>query len=399
MLSLGACGGESGSSGSASSSADTNSASAVNTAPVISGTPGDVLQAGYPYYFMPQASDADGDTLTFAIAGKPAWASFDTTNGHLSGTPLSADIGQSGDIVISVTDQKARVSMAAFRVQVTMPSGAQSANVAPRISGAPAGAVVAGSTYIFQPSANDPNGDPLAFAVLNKPVWALFDTATGRLSGTPSKATVGQTAGIVITVSDGKSMASLAPFAVEVIQLNQAPTISGTPSSSVAAGTPYSYQPVAIDNAGNKLTFSIANKPAWATFDTTTGALKGTPSAAQSGLYANISISVSSSSGTAALPAFSIQVASPAAVGVASLRWVAPTQNTDGTPLTDLAGYHIRYGNTATSLGQSVTLTDPGILTYVVRNLASGTWYFALTAYHGNGIESELSSIVSKTIP
>src|SRR5215475_12126242 len=46
------------------------------------------------------------------------------------------------------------------------------------------------------------------------------------------------------------------------------PTISGTPPGSVLQNTAYSFQPSASDPNGDKLTFSISGKPAWASFDT-----------------------------------------------------------------------------------------------------------------------------------
>src|SRR5262245_6183008 len=65
------------------------------------------------------------------------------------------------------------------------------ANTAPTISGSPATSVVPGQTYTFTPAAADPNGDRLTFEILNQPGWAQFDTATGRLTGTPTAAQIG----------------------------------------------------------------------------------------------------------------------------------------------------------------------------------------------------------------
>ncbi len=85
------------------------------------------------------------------------------------------------------------------------------------------------------------------------------------------------------------------------------PTISGTPVTKINAGLLYSFQPTAADFAGNSatLTYSIQNKPSWATFSTTTGLLTGT---AVKGTYSGIVITVSDGCATASLPAFSIRV-------------------------------------------------------------------------------------------
>jgi hypothetical protein len=72
--------------------------------------------------------------------------------------------------------------------------------------------------------AGDANaGDTLTFSISNKPVWASCDHATSTLSGTPGNANVGATSGIVISVSDGTASSSLAPFAVTVSTINDAP--------------------------------------------------------------------------------------------------------------------------------------------------------------------------------
>jgi Fibronectin type III domain len=82
----------------------------------------------------------------------------------------------------------------------------------------------------------------------------------------------------------------------------------------------------------------------------------------------------------------------------ATLSWEAPTTNTNGSPLTNLAGYRIYYGTSATDLSQNVQLNGVGVQTYVFDNLQAGTWYFAVMAVTSAGVESALSNRVSATI-
>ena len=179
---------------------------------------------------------------------------------------------------------------------------------------------------------------------------------------------------------------------------NRAPTISGAPSTtSLNAGTEYDFQPTASDADGDALTFSVQNKPAWATFNTSSGRLRGTPDAADVGTFAGVVIAVSDSIASAALPAFSITV-TDVANGSATLSWTPPTQNTDGSPLTNLAGYRIDYGTNSSSLSQTVQIANPGVTSYVVENLSPATWYFAVKAYNSSGVESSLSNLASKAI-
>jgi hypothetical protein len=200
-------------------------------------------------------------------------------------------------------------------------------------------------------------------------------------------------------VSDGQASASLAAFSIVVTQPNRPPTISGTPATSVMQGTSYSFTPTASDPDGDTLTFAIANQPAWATFSTTTGRLQGTPGAGDVGTTSGIVISVSDGQAPAvALATFSVTVQA-VATGSATLTWNPPTQNTDGSPLTDLAGYKIYWGTSQGTYPNSVTLTNPGLTSYVVTNLVSGTYYFVATALNSEGVESSYSASASKTIP
>ena len=178
---------------------------------------------------------------------------------------------------------------------------------------------------------------------------------------------------------------------------NHAPTIAGVSAPSILAGSPYSFQPSASDADNNTLTFSISGRPAWASFSTTTGQLSGTPGMGDVAIYPNIVITVSDGTTQTALAAFSLNVVATA-TGSATLSWMPPTQNNDGTPLADLSGYRIYWGTSQNNLSQAVTLTNPGLTSYVVGQLTPATWYFATTALNSNGIESGLSNVASKVV-
>jgi hypothetical protein len=178
---------------------------------------------------------------------------------------------------------------------------------------------------------------------------------------------------------------------------NSAPRITGTPITSVLQGTAYVFGPSATDADGNTLTFSVANLPSWAAFNSSTGQLTGTPTAANVGAYNNITISVSDGSASASLAAFNIQVVATA-TGSATLTWTPPTQNTDGSALTNLAGYKVYWGTSQGNYTNSVTIANPGLATYVVDQLTPARWYFVVTAYSNAGFESGYSTPVSKVV-
>lgn len=88
----------------------------------------------------------------------------------------------------------------------------------------------------------------------------------------------------------------------------------------------------------------------------------------------------------------------PDPAGSASLSWTPPTQNTDGTTLTNLAGYRISYGTSAQALVQTVQVANAGASGYTIGNLTPGTYYFAVRAYTSDGTESASSNFVAKTV-
>jgi hypothetical protein len=87
------------------------------------------------------------------------------------------------------------------------------------------------------------------------------------------------------------------------------------------------------------------------------------------------------------------------ATGNATLSWSAPSENTNGSALTDLGGFKVQYGTEPTQLTNSIALTNPGLLTYVLTELPIGTtYYFAVIAVTTAGVESAPSQTVSSTI-
>jgi hypothetical protein len=176
---------------------------------------------------------------------------------------------------------------------------------------------------------------------------------------------------------------------------NNPPVVSGQPSSQALAGDNYSFAPSASDADGDSLSFSISNKPGWASFNGSTGALTGKPGLADEGTYENIVISVSDGSASASLPSFSVTVVT---VGdrVVTLSWTPPTENNDGSQLVDLSGYRIYYGLQEGEYLKEVSINNAGIATYTIDGLLPNTYYFVATSINSQGVESAYSNAVAK---
>jgi hypothetical protein len=283
------------------------------------------------------------------------------------------------------------------------------AEAAPTISGTPKTFIRVNSYYSWVPTARDPAvaQSTLRYSIVNKPSWAQFSVYSGRLEGVTPR-TAGTWSNIRISVRSSTGTANLPAFSIQVAtgepgsggsSGNRAPVVSGTPSTSVVAGNAYAFRPTGSDPEGRALTWSITNRPSWAAFSTTTGALTGTPTSSQVGTTSNIVITASDGTNRTSLRAFNVAVNSPGtSSGSATLSWTPPTRNSNGTALTNLAGYRIYYGTSAGSLTRTVTLNNAGLTRYVISDLSAATWYFSIRAYTSGGVESANSNNVSKVV-
>ena len=361
-----------------------------NHSPVVTGSPVTSLAPGAAYTFTPAATDADGDTLTWSVTGLPSWLSFNAGTHTISGTPSAANRGTSATIVVSVSDGKGGTgALAGFTITVT--------NRVPTITGTPATSVAAGSAYSFTPTGADADSDTLTYSIAAKPTWATFSTTTGALTGTPASTDKGAFAGIVISANDGRGgSASLASFTITV--MNTVPTITGTPVTTATVGAAYTFTPVGADANGDTLTYSYTGTlPAGLAMNTATGRISGTPTTA--GTYANIVVRVAdTSSASASLAAFTITVAGTSN-GSATLTWTVPTQNVDGSSLTDLTGYKIYYGTSPSALSSSVSVAGGSVTTTTINGLSTGTtYYFAIASVSTSGGEGNKSNTASMAL-
>lgn len=180
---------------------------------------------------------------------------------------------------------------------------------------------------------------------------------------------------------------------------NSPPQIRGTASAIATVNAQYTFAPSATDPDNDMLGFSIKNKPVWASFNTATGVLSGTPTAAHIDTYKDIVITVSDGQSSASLAPFSVEVIQPSAPGSGvTLSWTAPTQNEDGSVLTNLDGYTIVYGPSVDALHESIRVDNEGLTSYVIDNLEPGTYYFGIKSFTTDGTHSALSNVVSKVV-
>lgn len=109
-----------------------------------------------------------------------------------------------------------------------------------------------------------------------------------------------------------------------------------------------------------------------------------------------------SGGGSSSAPASSV-VSAPVSVipkgdGTALLSWTPPTENTDNSTLTDLAGFKIYYGTFPGEYDNTITIDNAGLSSHLVEDLDASDWFFVMTAFNSSGVESAYSAEVFKTI-
>ncbi|MEW6218915.1 MAG: putative Ig domain-containing protein [Thermodesulfobacteriota bacterium] len=134
----------------------------------------------------------------------------------------------------------------------------------------------------------------------------ITDPATGACTYTPNPGATGHDQ--FTFVADNGLVSNVGTVQVTVTAANRAPAISGTPGISARVNEPYAFTPLASDPDGDALAFSIANRPAWASFDPATGTLAGTPTTSQASITRGIVITVTDGQLTATMPAFDLAV-------------------------------------------------------------------------------------------
>ena len=168
------------------------------------------INHGCPYYFDVNWSDPDGDNVVLAWESDVTWLNINS-NGLLSGTPLESDIGSSGTVALTITDNRPNVPLStdySFSINV-------GENFAPVFtnSGSVDTTATVGEEYSFQFAINDENSDALTFTVPTRPSWLTYDASLYKIYGTPPD-TIG-TNDVTVKVEDCGTSTSF-DFSIEV---------------------------------------------------------------------------------------------------------------------------------------------------------------------------------------
>lgn len=203
-----------------------------------------------------------------------------------------------------------------------------------------------------------------SYAVIASPGGATVSGAASPITFSGLTNGTAYTFTVTATNAVGTSVVSAASNSVTPQPSNSVPTIAGSPILTINQGASYLFTPTASDSPGDTLSFSILNKPVWATFNATTGTLSGTPSNQDVGMTNDIIISVSDGTLSASLPAFNLSV-----VDVND----APTiSSTAITVATEAMAYSYTFTASDADVDDVLTLSAVTIPSWLSFNAATG---------------------------
>ncbi|WP_144394703.1 putative Ig domain-containing protein [Pleionea sediminis] len=327
----------------------------VNDAPTITSTAVTSVDedASYSYTFV--ATDTDvGDTLTYSAPTLPAWLSFNTGTGTLTGTPTNAEVGNH-NVTLRVNDGTVDVDQS-FTITVS------NTNDSPTIDSTAVTAATEDAAYSYTFSASDVDvGDTLTLSAPTLPTWLSFNTGTGALTGTPTNDEVGDHS-VTLRVNDGTVDVDQS-FTITVSNTNDSPTITSTAVTSATEDAAYSYTFTASDvDVGDTLTLSAPTLPTWLSFNTGTGALTGTPTNDEVGDH-NVTLRVND--GT-------VDVDESFTITVGNTNDDPVVTSTAVTAATEDTAYSYTFTASDVDVGDTLTLSAPTLPSWLSFNTGTG---------------------------
>ena len=272
------------------------------------------------------ATDGDGDTPSYSLTGGADRSRFNinSTTGQISfvnppdfENPGDTDGDNVYQLEVSVDDGNGGNVTQPLEITVTDVDDDIPANNIPNITSPATVNVNENSNTVITITVTDGDGDTPSYSLTGGADRSRFNinSTTGQISfvNPPDFENPGDTDGdnvyqLEVSVDDGNGGNVTQPLEITVTDVDEAPTISGTPAISVDEDSPYTFTPVFSDPDGDTPSFSIANQPNWAIFNSTTGELSGTPTDGDVGITENIIISVTDGSTSVALPPFNLTV-------------------------------------------------------------------------------------------
>jgi RHS repeat-associated protein len=350
-----------------------------NHPPSVTSTPPLAATVGSLYAYNATGNDPDGTPLVWSLDAAPTGMSIDPAQGTVRWTPTADELG-SQNVVLRLTNGGGLSVTQSFTVTV------RAVNVPPVITSAPPTQAGAGQAYSYAVRASDADGDSLTYSLTADPAGMTIDPATGMIRWTPTAAQVGtQSAAVLVDDGQGETATQTWNVVVSATPILRPPTITSMPSSAGTVGQAYTYQVAATDPQGQALAYSLGQTPAGMTIDPSSGLVKWTPGATQTGTQ-TVQVIATDQAGLAANQTYSLSVIVNQPPVITS---VAPTTVTAGllyaydVQATDPDGDPLTYTLTAGPAG--MTLDPFGRLRWTTGIPNIGTAHVSLSVADGHG--------------
>ena len=199
---------------------------AINQAPIITSIPITAVELGETYTYDVNATDPEGDTLTYSLITKPTGMTITSATGLIKWTPKAEG---NFAVVVKVSDGVLYI-IQSFTIVVSKlpdpPAPPPIVNYAPIITSIPGDTAIIGVAYLYDVNATDPNGDVLTYSLTKKPDDMTINSTTGLISWTPAEGQIGNNP-VSVKVSDGKK-ATTQSFTITVKAVEPDPEIELT---------------------------------------------------------------------------------------------------------------------------------------------------------------------------
>ena len=244
--------------------------SSTNAPPLITSAPPTLAFGGTAYTYDLQASDPNGDALTYSLTVAPDGMTIDESTGLIEWTPTSEQLGIQA-VTVSVADGRGGVVEQRYSVNVA----SDVPNQPPQITSRPAFGATAGQDYTYQLEATDPENLTIRYQLLEGPAGMTVDEATGLLTWAPALADVGSYQ-VKVVALDPLDLGATQTFTLTVGDGNQQPNLNNRPDTNALVGQTYAFDLNVTDPDGDAVTYTLEDGPEGMTLDNL-GRLRWTP--------------------------------------------------------------------------------------------------------------------------
>ncbi len=249
----------------------------VNNPPSITSEPITTATENVPYAYDVDATDPEGDVLTYSLEGSSAGMTINRETGLIEWVPDATQVGDN-NVVVRASDNGGLFDRQSFVVTVI------NVNDAPSITSVAVTGATQNVAYAYDVNATDPDtGDILTYSLEVFPIGMTIDTTTGLIDWTPDATQVGDNS-VTVIAADTIGLFDTQSFIVSVIDINDQPVITSAPVTEATQNEPYAYDVDATDpDPGELLTYSLDVFPAGMTINPVSGLIAWTPISQQIG--------------------------------------------------------------------------------------------------------------------